>query len=227
MRLAQCTSLITVILFAFSCQAKPGNSISDLAAIHDQVTWQPISNPAIELQYQTSDHCELEEQILTDLGAVSPSQFSHAFELCSWSLVILQNDSNPRARRLAVALIGRLAGGWVENHGATLPPAGDGHLESAITLLAQATDGPSLEQAANAIIAAESPHVYGAIRILAAYGRIIHNIPVAEHRHPAITTAALRMVWVGLHASMLDSDSEVANSATATVNLIESYLAQN
>ncbi len=216
-------SLLSILLFATACQVKPANSIHDLAAIHDKVTWQPVANPEIEELYQVSDHRALEEVILVNMGAVAPSQFSHAFELSSWMLVMLMHDDNPVARRKSVALLGNLAAGWIANHGATLSSAGDADIEQGLLQLREANDGPSLESAAQALLNSPAPDVYTAIRILSAYGRIIHNVPISARRHPIITSLALRLVLTGLYAAMLDADEEVSSSAQTTVNLLESH----
>jgi hypothetical protein len=136
---------------------------------------------------------------------------------------MLMHDDNPVARRKSVALLGNLAAGWVANHGATLSPAGDADLEQGLLQLRAANDGPSLESAAQALLSSPAPDVYTAIRILSAYGRIIHNVPVSERRHPIITSLALRLVLTGLYAALLDADEDVSSSAMTTLSLLESY----
>jgi len=219
--------MVALSLTSFSCQVNPVTSVHDLAAIHDPTTWQPVDNPEVTSRYQISDHQQLEELMLTNMGAVAPGQFSHAFELSSWALVMLMHDDNPGARRKSVALLGTLAGGWISQYGAIAYPDGSASIESAIGQLAAASDGPALEAAALALLNSPTPDVYGAIRILAAYGRIIHNVPVAETRHQVISSLALRLVMVGLYAATLDADEDVSESATITTALLESNLFEN
>ena len=79
-RLLPLLVIILTSLFA-SCQANPAGNIRDLSAIHDPVTWQPVSNSAVEDSFQITDHRQLEEAILSSLGAISAEVFSFPFRI--------------------------------------------------------------------------------------------------------------------------------------------------
>ena len=207
-----------------SCQMNPSGDIRDLAAIHDPSTWQPVSNSAVEDSFQITDHRQLEEAILTSLGAVSAEDFSFAFELSSWMMLMLVHDENPVARRQSLAILGNLAGGWLSRCDASFFTADNPlEIEPAIQLLANSTNAAELEAAAAAILNSATPSVYTSLRIMAALGRKIHVIPVDEKRHATICSLALRMTVVGITAAVADTDADVSSSAQSTLDLLNGY----
>jgi hypothetical protein len=215
--------VILTSLFA-SCQANPSGSIRDLAAIHDPVTWQPVSNSAVEASFHISDHRQLEEEILTSLGAISAEDFSFAFELSSWMMVMLVHDENPVARRQSLAILGNLAGGWLSRCNASFFTADNPlEIEPAIQLLSNSTNAAELEAAAEAILNSATPSIYTSLRIMAALGRKIHIIPVDEKRYATICSLALRMTVVGITAAVDDTDAAVSSSAQSTLDILSGY----
>ena len=207
-----------------SCQMNPAGDIRDLAAIHDPSTWQPVSNSAVEDSFQITDHRQLEEAILTSLGAVSAEDFSFAFELSSWMMLMLVHDENPVARRQSLAILGNLAGGWLSRSDASFFAADNPlEIEPAIQLLANSTNAAELEAAAAAILNSATPSVYTSLRIMAALGRKIHVIPVDEKRHATICSLALRMTVVGITAAVADTDADVSSSAQSTLDLLNAF----
>ena len=210
-------------LFA-SCQANPAGNIRDLSAIHDPVTWQPVANSAVEDSFQITDHRQLEEAILSSLGAISAEDFSFAFELSSWMMLMLVHDENPVARRQSLAILGNLAGGWLARCDASFSETNNPlDIEPAIELLADATNATELEAAAAAILNSATPDVYTSLRIMAALGRKIHVIPVDKKRHATICSLALRLTVVGITAAVVDADTTVAASAQSTLDLLNGY----
>tara|TARA_B110000116_G_scaffold249511_1_gene243277 strand:+ start:143 stop:763 length:621 start_codon:yes stop_codon:yes gene_type:complete len=202
----------------------PARGIRDLAAIHDPSTWQPVSNSAVEDSFQITDHRQLEEAILTSLGAVSAEDFSFAFELSSWMMLMLVHDENPVARRQSLAILGNLAGGWLSRCDASFFTADNPlEIEPAIQLLANSTNAAELEAAAAAILNSATPSVYTSLRIMAALGRKIHVIPVDEKRHATVCSLALRMTVVGITAAVADTDADVSSSAQSTLDLLNGY----
>ena len=222
-RLLPLLVIILTSLFA-SCQANPAGNIRDLSAIHDPVTWQPVSNSAVEGSFQITDHRQLEEAILSSLGAISAEDFSFAFELSSWMMIMLVHDENPVARRQSLAILGNLAGGWLARCDASFSETDHPlDIEPAIALLAAATNAPELEAAAAAILNSATPSVYTSLRIMAALGRKIHVIPVDEKRHATICSLALRLTVVGITAAVADADADIASSAQSTLDLLNGY----
>jgi hypothetical protein len=222
-RLLPLMAIVLTPLFT-SCQMNPAGDIRDLAAIHDPSTWQPVSNSAVEDSFQITDHRQLEEAILTSLGAVSAEDFSFAFELSSWMMLMLVHDENPVARRQSLAILGNLAGGWLSRSDASFFAADNPlEIEPAIQLLADSTNAAELEAAAAAILNSATPSVYTSLRIMAALGRKIHVIPVDEKRHATICSLALRMTVVGITAAVADTDADVSSSAQSTLDLLNGY----
>jgi hypothetical protein len=222
-RLLPLMAIVLTPLFT-SCQMNPAGDIRDLAAIHDPSTWQPVSNSAVEDSFQITDHRQLEEAILTSLGAVSAEDFSFAFELSSWMMLMLVHDENPVARRQSLAILGNLAGGWLSRSDASFFAADNPlEIEPAIQLLANSTNAAELEAAAAAILNSATPSVYTSLRIMAALGRKIHVIPVDEKRHATICSLALRMTVVGITAAVADTDADVSSSAQSTLDLLNGY----
>ena len=222
-RLLPLLVIILTSLFA-SCQANPAGNIRDLSAIHDPVTWQPVANSAVEDSFQITDHRQLEEAILSSLGAISAEDFSFAFELSSWMMLMLVHDENPVARRQSLAILGNLAGGWLARCDASFSETNNPlDIEPAIELLADATNATDLEAAAAAILNSATPGVYTSLRIMAALGRKIHVIPVDEKRHATICSLALRLAVVGITAAVADADTTVAASAQSTLDLLNGY----
>jgi hypothetical protein len=222
-RLLPLMAIVLTPLFT-SCQMNPAGDIRDLAAIHDPSTWQPVSNSAVEDSFQITDHRQLEEAILTSLGAVSAEDFSFAFELSSWMMLMLVHDENPVARRQSLAILGNLAGGWISRSDASFFAADNPlEIEPAIQLLANSTNAAELEAAAAAILNSATPSVYTSLRIMAALGRKIHVIPVDEKRHATICSLALRMTVVGITAAVADTDADVSSSAQSTLDLLNGY----
>jgi hypothetical protein len=222
-RLLPLMAIVLTPLFT-SCQMNPAGDIRDLAAIHDPSTWQPVSNSAVEDSFQITDHRQLEEAILTSLGAVSAEDFSFAFELSSWMMLMLVHDENPVARRQSLAILGNLAGGWLSRCDASFFTADNPlEIEPAIQLLANSTNAAELEAAAAAILNSATPSVYTSLRIMAALGRKIHVIPVDEKRHATICSLALRMTVVGITAAVADTDAAVSSSAQSTLDLLNGY----
>lgn len=203
-----------------SCQVNPALSIYDLAAIHNPVTWQPVANAEVEARYEISDHRELEEAILVNMGSVDSQDFSNAFELSSWMLLVLVHDENSDARRLSLAILGNMAGGWVTHNNARAYDDGVLSIEQGLAMMSSSTTAAELEAACLAILKAPTPNTYVAARIMAALGRTIHLFAVDPPRHAVITSMALRMVEVGLSAAMADSDSDVSTSAQRTIELL-------
>ncbi|MDE0586070.1 MAG: hypothetical protein OSB63_05575 [Planctomycetota bacterium] len=222
-RLLTLLVIILTSLFA-SCQTSPSGDIRDLAAIHDPVTWQPVSNSAVEASFHISDHRQLEEEILTRLGAISAEDFSFAFELSSWMMVMLVHDENPVARRQSLAILGNLAGGWLSRCGASFFTVENQlEIEPAIRLLANSTNATELEAAAEAILNSATPSIYTSLRIMTALGRKIHIIPVDEKRYATICSLALRMTVVGITAAVDDTDAAVSSSAQSTLDILSGY----
>lgn len=222
-RLLTLLVIILTSLFA-SCQTSPSGDIRDLAAIHDPVTWQPVSNSAVEASFHISDHRQLEEEILTRLGAISAEDFSFAFELSSWMMVMLVHDENPVARRQSLAILGNLAGGWLSRCDASFFTAENPlEIEPAIQLLANSTNATELEAAAEAILNSATPGIYTSLRIMLALGRKIHIIPVDEKRYATICSLALRMTVVGITAALDDADAAVSSSAQSTLDILSGY----
>ncbi|MGY8759170.1 MAG: hypothetical protein ACKVJZ_07365 [Planctomycetota bacterium] len=222
-RLLPLLVIILTSLFA-SCQANPAGNIRDLSAIHDPVTWQPVANSAVEDSFQITDHRQLEEAILSSLGAISAEDFSFAFELSSWMMLMLVHDENPVARRQSLAILGNLAGGWLARCDASFSETNNPlDIEPAIELLADATNATELEAAAAAILNSATPDVYTSLRIMAALGRKIHVIPVDKKRHATICSLALRLTVVGITAAVVDADTTVAASAQSTLDLLNGY----
>jgi len=222
-RLLPLLVIILTSLFA-SCQANPAGNIRDLSAIHDPATWQPVSNSAVEDSFQITDHRQLEEAILSSLGVISAEDFSFAFELSSWMMIMLVHDENPVARRQSLAILGNLAGGWLARCDASFSETDHPlDIEPAIALLAAATNAPELEAAAAAILNSATPSVYTSLRIMAALGRKIHVIPVDEKRHATICSLALRLTVVGITAAVADADADIASSAQSTLDLLNGY----
>ena len=222
-RLLPLLVIILTSLFA-SCQANPAGNIRDLSAIHDPATWQPVSNSAVEDSFQITDHRQLEEAILSSLGAISAEDFSFAFELSSWMMIMLVHDENPVARRQSLAILGNLAGGWLARCDASFSETDHPlDIEPAIALLAAATNAPELEAAAAAILNSATPSVYTSLRIMAALGRKIHVIPVDEKRHATICSLALRLTVVGITAAVADADADISSSAQSTLDLLNGY----
>lgn len=210
------------LVFA-SCQIDPALSIYDLASIHDHATWQPLANAEVEARYEISDHRQLEEAILVNMGSVDSQNFSHAFELSSWMLVSLVHDENPNARRLSLAILGNLSGGWVTHNGARAHDEGGSNIEQGLAMMSSSTNAAELEAACLEILKAPTPDVYVATRIMAALGRTIELFAVDPKRHAVITSLALRMVKVGLYAAMADSDADVSASAQRTIELLTKH----
>ena len=207
-----------------SCQMNPSGDIRDLAAIHDPSTWQPVSNSAVEDSFQITDHRQLEEAILTSLGAVSAEDFSFAFELSSWMMLMLVHDENPVARRQSLAILGNLAGGWLSRCDASFFTTENPlEIEPAIQLLANSTNATELEAAAEAILNSATPGIYTSLRIMLALGRKIHIIPVDEKRHATICSLALRMTVVGITAAVADTDAAVSSSAQSTLDILNAF----
>ena len=222
-RLLPLMAIVLTPLFT-SCQMNPAGDIRDLAAIHDPSTWQPVSNSAVEDSFQITDHRQLEEAILTSLGAVSAEDFSFAFELSSWMMLMLVHDENPVARRQSLAILGNLAGGWLSRCDASFFTT-DNPLEigPAIQLLANSTNAAELEAAAAAILNSATPSVYTSLRIMAALGRKIHVIPVDAKRHATICSLALKLTVVGVAAAVADADADISSSAQSTLDLLNGY----
>jgi hypothetical protein len=215
--------IVLTSLFA-SCQANPAGNIRDLSVIHDPVTWQPVSNSTVEDSFQITDHRQLEEAILRSLGAISAEDFSFAFELSSWMMIMLLHDENPVARRQSLAILGNLAGGWLARCNASFSETDNPlDIEPAIKLLADATNATELEAAAAAILNSATPSVYTSLRIMAALGRKIYVIPVDEKRHATICSLALRLTVVGISAAVADADADIASSAQSTLDLLNGY----
>jgi hypothetical protein len=207
-----------------SCQINPSGNIRDLAAIHDPVTWQPVSNRAVEDVFQITDHRQLEEAILANLGAISAEDFSFAFELSSWMMLMLVHDENPVARRQSLAILGNLAGGWLSRCDASFFTADNPlEIEPAIKLLANSMNATELEDAAEAILNSTTPSIYTSLRIMAALGRKIHIIPVDEKRHATICSLALRMTVVGITTAVADTDAAVSASAQSTLDILNAF----
>jgi len=222
-RLLPLLVIILTLLFA-SCQTSPSGDIRDLAAIHDPVTWQPVANSAVAASFHISNHRQLEEEILTRLGAISAEDFSFAFELSSWMMVMLVHDENPVARRQSLAILGNLAGGWLSRCNASFFTADNPlEIEPAIQLLSNSTNAAELEAAAEAILNSATPSIYTSLRIMAALGRKIHIIPVDEKRYATICSLALRMTVVGIAAALDDADADVSSSAQSTLDILSGY----
>jgi hypothetical protein len=218
--------LLVIVLTSLlaSCQINPSGNIRDLAAIHDPVTWQPVSNRAVEDVFQITDHRQLEEAILTNLGAISAEDFSFAFELSSWMMLMLVHDENPVARRQSLAILGNLAGGWLSRCDASFFNADNPlEIEPAIQLLANSMNATDLEAAAEAILNSTTPSIYTSLRIMAALGRKIHIIPVDEKRHATICSLALRMTVVGITAAVADTDAVVSSSAQSALDILNAF----
>ena len=216
-------TLLPFLLASVSCQVNPTAAIRDLAAIHDPISWQPMANSEVESLYKISDHRQLEEAILVNLGGINSQQFSEAFELSSWMLIMLTHDENPAARRQSLAILGNLSGAWISQNQACDYPEGSLDIETGIHLLANASNGAELEAACLSMLNSATPDVFVAARIMAALGRTMHLFAVDEKRNLAVTSLALRMAKTAIVASLLDSDSDISQAAQQTLDILDQH----
>lgn len=240
LRLIACLAL----LGAASCSVAPMNAVRDLAAIHDETSWQPRS-PAVMTAapasylgavstdiargsgaYEVADHRALELAILEKIGGVPPEDPAASLEAAAWLMIELAHDDHREARIKSAAILSQLAAAWVDREGVRLsatPPAGD--LAAATRAVDAAQDAGAFLAAMRLLDAAPLPPGPDAARLVAGVGRTAHAVGVGSGHDSAhlLHRLGTRAVLAALDAGARDGDAEVARACAERAELLRRY----
>jgi len=235
---------MVAVLLAASCSVAPMNAVRDLAAIHDETSWQPRSPaqltaaPATYLgqvstdlargagEYAVADHRELELAILDKVGGVPPQDPAAALEAAAWLMIELAHDDHREARVKSAAILSQLAAAWVDREKVRLsasPLTGD--LAAATRAVDSAADARGFLDAVRLLDAAPLPTGPDAARLVAGVGRTAHSLGVGQDHESAdyLYRLGTRAVLAALESGARDADAEVARACAERAELLRRY----
>lgn len=235
---------VVALFTAAACSVAPMNAVRDLAAIHDETSWQPRSpavltaSPASYLgemstdlargggEYEVADHRALELAIIEKIGGVPTQDPAASLEAAAWLMIELAHDDHREARIKSAAILSQLAAAWVDREGVRLsaaPPAGD--LAAATRAVDAAQDARAFLDAMRLLDAAPLPPGPDAARLVAGVGRTAHALGVGSGHDsaPLLYRLGTRAVLATLEASARDGDAEVARACAERADLLRRY----
>ncbi|MFK5955804.1 MAG: hypothetical protein QM477_05075 [Planctomycetota bacterium] len=217
------------------------DAVHDLAAIHTQTDWQPMSpaemttSPANYMgdvsaaadepgSYLVANHKSLELAILSRIAQVDVSDPARSLEVSSWLLVELAHDEHSAARVEAAKILSNLAGNWILHENARiLASVPDTDLMSAVRALDQASSSTEFQMALEQLHAAAIPDTITGIRILTALGRSANQFAFTSGQgDEMVFSVALKIILQGLEEGSRDPKPEVAEICEHWYNLLQS-----
>jgi len=222
-------ALTLVLGLGTSCAIPTMDAVRDLAAIHTNTDWQPVSpaelttSPANyfgevtaaadeEGSYVIANHQELELAILERIAGVDVSDSARSLEVASWLLIELAHDDYPEARVQAAKILSNLAGNWILHENARLTETSpDADLRVAIQALDQASTSQEFQKALTQLSIAEIPDTIVGIRILTALGRTSEGFAFTSGQGDTMVySVALKIIVQGLEQGSHDAQPDVA-----------------
>jgi hypothetical protein len=236
--------LLAAASLVAACSVAPMNAVRDLAAIHDETSWQPRSpatmtaSPAAYLgevstdlargagSYEIADHRALELAILDKIGGVPHEDPSAALEATAWLMIAIAHDDHREARIKSAAILSQLAAAWIEREGVSwsaAPPTGD--LLAATRAVDAAQDARAFLAAVRLLDAAPLPTGPDAARLLAGVGRTAHALGIGSGHESAASLYRLgaRAALAALEAGANDADAAVASACAERAALLRRY----
>ena len=205
------------------------DAVRDLAAIHTNTDWQPVSpaqmttspanyfgevTAAVDEQgsYVVANHRKLELAILERIAGVDVSDSARSLEVASWLLIELAHDDYPEARVQAAKILSNLAGNWILHEDARLvEDSPDADLRVAIQALDHASTSQEFQQALSQLRVATIPDNMVGIRILTALGRTSEQFAFTSGQGDEMVYAmALKIIVQGLEQGSHDTHPDVA-----------------
>lgn len=236
--------LMVAVLAMAACSVAPMNAVRDLAAIHDETSWQPRSPaqmtaaPAAYLGqvstdlargdgiYVVADHRELELAILDKISGVPAQDPAAALEAAAWLMIELAHDDHREARVKSAAILSQLAGAWVDREGVRLSSAAlVGDLATATRAVDAAEDARAFLAAMRLLDVAPLPSGPDAARLVAGVGRTAHSLGVGQDHESAeyLYRLGTRAVLATLESGARDADAEVARACAERAELLRRY----